>query len=67
MIKAVEDGTLSEERIDESVRRILALKAAFGITGPVSGDSLDLIQSPDHLRIIAEIYAAVADRKEAHP
>ncbi len=67
MIKAVEDGSLSEERIDESVRRILALKAAFGITGPVSGDNLDLIQSPDHLRIIADIYAAVADRKEANP
>lgn len=29
VMKAVEDGTLTEERIDESVRRILTLKARF--------------------------------------
>ena len=67
LVAAVKDGTISEKRIDESVRRILALKASYGITGPVTGENLDLIQSPDHLRIIAEIYAAVADRKEANP
>lgn len=67
LVAAVKDGTLPEERVDESVRRILALKAAFAITGPATGDNIDLIQSPDHLRIIAEIYAAVADRKESNP
>jgi beta-N-acetylhexosaminidase len=66
LVAAVEDGRLSEERVDESVRRILALKAAYN-AGPASGDNLDLIQSPDHLRIIADIYSAVADRKEANP
>lgn len=30
VVKAVEDGTLSEERIDESVRRVLALKQSLG-------------------------------------
>ena len=29
VVKAVEDGTLSEERIDESVRRVLALKQSL--------------------------------------
>lgn len=66
LVAAVEDGTLSEERLDESVRRILALKAEYA-AGPASGDTLDLIQSPDHLRVIADIYAAVAARKEANP
>ena len=28
---AVEDGTLTEARIDESVRRILTVKAAYGL------------------------------------
>ena len=30
VLKAVEDGTLSEERIDESVSRVLALKQSLG-------------------------------------
>ena len=30
VLKAVQDGTLSEERIDESVRRVLALKQSLG-------------------------------------
>jgi hypothetical protein len=50
-------------RIDESVRRILALKTQYGV-GPASGDELDVIQSPEHFRIIAAIYDAVADRRE---
>ena len=28
---AMEDGTLTEARIDESVRRILTVKAAYGL------------------------------------
>jgi beta-N-acetylhexosaminidase len=65
LLAAVEDGTLPEERVDESVRRILALKGAYN-AGPASGDNLDVIQSPDHFRIIADIYNTVADRKEAN-
>ena len=30
VLTAVEDGTIQEERIDESVLRILRLKAAYG-------------------------------------
>ena len=30
VLKAVEDGTLSEERINESVSRVLALKQSLG-------------------------------------
>lgn len=30
VLAAVEDGTIPEERIDESVLRILRLKAAYG-------------------------------------
>lgn len=66
LVAAVEDGRLSEERVDESVRRILALKAAYN-AGPASGDDLGVIQSPEHLRLIADIYTAVAARKEASP
>ncbi len=62
LLAAVEDGRLTEKRIDESVRRILALKAAYG-AGPAPGDNLDILQSPDHLRVIADIYTAVADRR----
>ncbi|MBA2521493.1 MAG: beta-N-acetylhexosaminidase [Chloroflexia bacterium] len=62
LVAAVAAGTLSEARIDESVRRILALKDAYR-AGPASGDALGVIQSPDHLRLIAAIYTAVADRR----
>lgn len=31
VVKAVEDGNISEQRIDESVRRILTLKQAYGL------------------------------------
>jgi beta-N-acetylhexosaminidase len=66
LMGAVEDGRLTEERIDESVRRILALKEASA-AGPATGDNLDVIQSPDHFRVIADIYSAVADRREESP
>ena len=66
LLAAVEGGTLSEEQVDESARRILAMKAEYG-AGLASGDNLGLIQSPDHLRVIAAIYTAVANREEANP
>ena len=63
LMKAARDGRLPLERIDESVRRILALKAKYGV-GPTTGSELDTIQSAEHLRIIAALYEAVADRRE---
>ena len=63
LMTAAEDGRLPVERIDESVRRILALKTEYNV-GPASGGDLEVIQSPDHFRIVAAIYEAVADRRE---
>jgi beta-N-acetylhexosaminidase len=63
LMTAATDGRLPMARIDESVRRILALKTEYN-AGPVTGDGLGTIQSPDHFRIIAAIYEAVADRRE---
>jgi beta-N-acetylhexosaminidase len=63
LMTAAKDGRLPMARIDESVRRILALKAQYN-AGPATGDDLGTIQSPDHFRIIAAIYEAVADRRE---
>jgi beta-N-acetylhexosaminidase len=63
LLTAAKDGRLPMERIDESVRRILDLKTEYGV-GPATGDDLGAIQSPEHFRIIAAIYEAVADRRE---
>jgi hypothetical protein len=63
-VQAASDGRLPEARIDESVRRILALKTAYNV-GPAVNSELNAIQSPEHLRVIAAIYEAVADRREA--
>jgi beta-N-acetylhexosaminidase len=63
LMTAATDGRLTMARIDESVRRILALKTEYN-AGPATGDELDTIQSPEHFRIIAAIYEAVADRRE---
>ncbi len=66
LMTAATDGRLPMERIDESVRRILDLKTEYGV-GPATGDDLGTIQSPEHFRIIAAIYEAVADRREEDP
>jgi beta-glucosidase-like glycosyl hydrolase len=63
LMTAAKDGRLPMARIDESVRRILELKMQYGV-GPATGEELDTIQSPEHFRVIAAIYEAVADRKE---
>ena len=63
LMKAAADGRLPMARIDESVRRILALKTESN-AGPATVDDLETIQSPNHFRIIAAIYEAVADRRE---
>jgi beta-N-acetylhexosaminidase len=63
LMKAATDGRLPMARIDESVQRILDLKMQYGV-GPATGEELDTIQSPEHFRVIAAIYEAVADRRE---
>ena len=63
LMKAARDGRLPMERIDESVRRIMALKSRYTV-GPATGGELGVIQSPEHFRIIAAIYEVVADRRE---
>jgi beta-N-acetylhexosaminidase len=63
LMQAARDGRLPMARIDESVQRILDLKMQYGV-GPATGEELDTIQSPEHFRVIAAIYEAVADHKE---
>jgi beta-N-acetylhexosaminidase len=63
LMTAATDGRLPMARIDESVRRSLDLKTRSN-AGPATGDDLDVIQSPEHFRIVAAIYEAVADRRE---
>jgi beta-N-acetylhexosaminidase len=63
LMTAATDGRLPIERIDASVRRILALKTKYDV-GPASGDDLNSIQSPEHFRIVGAIYEAVADRRQ---
>ena len=40
MLKSVHDGIISPERLDEAVRRILALKAALNLDKPLKKLSL---------------------------
>ena len=55
---AAEDGTISEARLDRSVRRILEAKAALGLHGSrrVSLDQVpDLVGSRAHREVAAEV------------
>ena len=62
LLQAVADGRLPMERIDSSVRRILAQKARYGV-GPASGDGLDRIRGAEHFRILASVLDQVAARQ----
>ena len=54
--QAVVDGRLSEERIDEAVIRILALKASQGLCEPVSlGDDISVVGCEKHQEAAARI------------
>ncbi len=56
ILKAVEDGTIPPERIDESVRRIIRLKLKYGLTDePADPDAL-------HNVVGTEEHQAVADK-----
>ncbi|MDN3238908.1 glycoside hydrolase family 3 protein [Glycomyces tritici] len=57
VLAAVESGELTEERIDASVRRLLALKAARGIIAEPSTDpaGTDVVGSEEHRQVAADI------------
>ncbi|RLD09197.1 MAG: hypothetical protein DRI56_04685 [Chloroflexota bacterium] len=69
--QAVEDGRLSEERIDESVRRVLALKVLLGLDDGALQPPSDLPQSEPFQRLsraIAEdAITVVKDENEILP
>lgn len=54
LLTAVRDGQLSEERIDESYERVMALKAKYNV-GPASGEGLDQVGSAAHGQVVDEI------------
>jgi beta-N-acetylhexosaminidase len=54
VLAAVEAGELTEERIDASVRRLLALKQARGLSGAAS-ESTDVVGAEEHLAAAADI------------
>jgi beta-N-acetylhexosaminidase len=55
VLDAVEAGELTEERIDASVRRILALKLARGIVDGRAGQQTSVVGSDEHHRVAADI------------
>jgi beta-N-acetylhexosaminidase len=57
VLAAVESGELTEERIDASVRRLLALKTARGIIGEPSTDpaGIDAVGADEHRQIAHDI------------
>jgi beta-N-acetylhexosaminidase len=57
LLRGVADGRLSLARIDESVRRIEALKERYRV-GPPIGTDLSLVGGPAHQRIVDEVLAA---------
>jgi len=62
-MRAAHDGRLPIEWVDASVRRIMAVKTRYSV-GLATHSGLGAIQSPEHFRLIAALYAAVADRRE---
>ena len=63
LLQAVTDGRISRERIDASVRRILATKSRYHV-GAASGDGLTAIRGGDHFQALADLLAMVAVRQE---
>lgn len=63
LLRAVADGRISLDRIDASVRRILATKARYAV-GPAPDTDLRRIKGGDHLRTVAAVLEMVAVRQE---
>ena len=57
LLQAVADGRLSIERVDESVKRVLDLKAHYG-AGPASGEGTPQFAGPEHRRVVTQIVSA---------
>lgn len=61
VVVSVESGDLGAERVDDAVRRILAVKHAFGLfSDPAPPPSLDLVGLKEHRDLAAEAAAASA-------
>ncbi|WP_323014820.1 glycoside hydrolase family 3 protein [Devosia sp.] len=63
LVKAVADGRLTQERVDEAATRVLALKAALGLHRPRPArdmaDIASLIASDEHLAAARSVTARV--------
>jgi beta-N-acetylhexosaminidase len=55
LVAAVERGEISVQRIDQSLRRILGAKHAYGLYEPLPTPDLDVVGSPEHQAIAREI------------
>jgi beta-N-acetylhexosaminidase len=68
LLAAVADGTISPERLDASVGRVLAAKATYG-AAPADGAGLPEVKGAAHLRTLAALYDAIAAERErtGHP
>ncbi len=55
MMRALDDGTLSMERVDESVRRVLAMKARLGVAESTGGEAPDGQHRAAAARLAADI------------
>lgn len=62
LLQAVADGRLDHDRIDASVRRILATKARHEL-GPATGDDLDQIRGAAHMRVLGALFERIAVRQ----
>jgi beta-N-acetylhexosaminidase len=68
LLDAVADGTISANRLNASVARVLAAKDAYG-AGPADGDGLPEVKGAGHLRTLAALFDAIAAERErsGHP
>lgn len=62
LLAAAKAGTLSSQRINESVRRIVTAKIRYGV-GAAYPDSIDAVNGAAHLRTVVDLLDVVAARK----
>ena len=55
ILNAVKNGTISEQRIDESVLRILKVKYEYDLFSPAPLSDVSILGSPKHQNIINQI------------
>ncbi len=68
LLDAVADGTISEERLNASVERIVSAKHAASV-GPASGAAIPQVKGAVHLRVLAALFDAIAESRaqDGHP